>query len=253
MNSPIRPLFAAVLFAAVLIAPAAHAALIVTSPTGASVSGQRNDPVSPSMAVSDDGSGPEVDLANIVAWDFRLEWDPAVLMLTEADSYMDFNSQHLSLPDLVDYLNNLDGDPLSIEASAIHNSSIGTYDLRFIAADDQNLNSPNFGNFFVLDLGAGYTFTSGFTITGTAPYGVTYIGFDNDSGAVPLSSSLADASLLSEFLYDDVTDVATPASRMQVNVLASTPTGVPEPGVLGLLLAGLGVLGGARMRRESVC
>lgn len=250
MNSPIRPLFAAVLFAAVLIAPAAHAALIVTSPTGASVSGQRNDPVSPSMAVSDNGSGPEVDLANIISWNFRLDWDPAVLMLTEADSYMDFSSQHLALPGLVDYLNNLDGDPFSIEAVATLNAANGTYDLVFSAAID--FNSPNF-DYFVLDLGAGYTFTSGFTITGTAPYGVTYIGFDNDSGAVPLSSSLADASLLSEFLYDDVTDVATPASRMQVNVLASTPTGVPEPGVLGLLLAGLGVLGGARMRRESVC
>ncbi len=247
MSSQIRPLFAAVLFAAVLAAPAADAALIVTSPTGTSVSGQRNDPVSPSMALSDDGSGPEVDLANIISWNFRLNWDPAVLTFSEAGSFMDFNSLHLSLPDLVDYLNNLDGDPLSIEAVAGLNAANGTYDLGFAAAIDWN--SPNL-DYFVLDLGAGYTFTTGFTIKGTAPYGVTYIDFDNDSGAAPLMSSLADASLVNEFLYDDVTDVATPASRMQVNVLAPTPSGVPEPGVLGLLLGGLGVLGGARMRRR---
>lgn len=234
MNSPIRPLFAAVLFAAVLAAPAALSAPIVTA---TQVTANPGDTVTVSMTVKDDGST-GFNMNEIATWDFRLRWDDTVLGDLLATSTMDIvNVGSMDMAGLATYLGGV--------GTVLHDGkeNFGTEDGTYYLSWSTDFISPypDFDD----GIDNGFTFNAMFNVSGGAAPGDYYLDFLSKDGF--LISSLADSNF---FPADDYGDVTT-GGRMKVTVNAP-PTPAPEPGVLGLLLAGLGVLGGARMRRRSL-
>ncbi|MDD5388077.1 MAG: PEP-CTERM sorting domain-containing protein [Gallionellaceae bacterium] len=225
MNSRLTPLFAALALAAVLQAPAAYATAIVSA---TQVTANPGDTVTVSMTVSDDGlSG--FNMNGIFSWDFRLRWDYAALGALSGSSTMTINGVTRDMASLASYL----GGEGSIINDGLESGTNGTYYLQWLANTS-------------VDFGSGYTFDAKFTIPGGAAAGPHEIDFVSSDGFA--DSALADDTFTNEDHYG-LTILANPPMKVTVNVPAPAPA--PEPGVLGLLIGGLGVLGAARLRRRA--
>lgn len=236
MISRISPLFAALVFSAALQAPAAHAGAIVTA---TQVTANPGDTVTVSMTVRDDGlSG--FNMNEIATWDFRLRWDHTALGDLLGTSTMDIvNVGSMDMAALATYLGGL--------GTVIHNDkeNFGAVDGSYYLSWSSDFVSP-YPDF---DDGTnnGFTFNAMFAVSGTAAAGDYVLDFVSKDGSQ--ISSLADSSFLMTLDYSDV-NPQTP--QMKVTVNATQPQPAPEPGMLGLLLAGIGALGAARLRRKTL-
>lgn len=236
MNRYLRSLFAAALVSA-FFANNAVAAPIVT---GTSYTGAPGSIASVSLTVSDDGTddGSGVfNMNNIMTWDFRLRWDHTALGDLLPTSTMSIGGgAAVSLADLV--TNTL--DPAGIISNGEQGDGMGgtidgTYYLSWF--------DPSFVG---LDFGSGFTFNAQFEIQPGSENALPYvIDFVSDDGS--FLSSLGDDSFAVPFSYADVTS----GNKMMVNVpvTVTPPTPAPEPGILILLLGGVGALVAARRRR----
>lgn len=229
MNSPLRPLVAvaAVVFASVSAGVFANP--IVEAPAYTPNHGPAGGPTvfHPTLKITNGGS---VDFHNVWIWEFLLDWDPSVLAFdpTNLGTTISFGAYNGLLSGAKTYLAGL-GSPVTATDNLATATADGYYALRW----------ESDGTTY-LDLGAEIDFQGSYTIlVGAAP--ADYL-FDFEVNSV--SSSIVDKDLNS-FSYLDVTQ----GSRMMIRVDA-TPT--PEPGMVGLLLGGLGAyLGAMRLRRRA--
>lgn len=233
MISRISPLFAALVFSAALQAPAAHATLMVSATQETANPG---DTVTVSMTVKDDGlSG--FNMNEIATWDFRLRWDHTILGDLLGTSTMNIvGAASMDMAALATYLGGV--------GTVLHDGKegAGTVDGSYYLSWSTDFVSP----YLDFDDGTdnGFTFNAMFNVSGSAAPGDYYLDFLPKDGNVNSPSTLADSSF-SQLDYSDVS--SAPAGRMTVTVNAPTPA--PEPGMLGLLLAGIGALGAARRRK----
>jgi len=237
MNSRITSLFAALALAAALQAPAAQATAIVSA---TQVTANPGDTVTVSMTVTDDGTS-GFNMNEIATWDFRLRWDHTALGELLGTSTMNIvGAASMDMAALETYLDAA-GDVLhnGKENSGAEN---GTYYLSWLY--DVLAVTPTYLDF---DNGTinGFTFNAMFNVSGSAAPGYYVLDFLPKDGNVNSPSTLADSSF-STLDYGDVTQ----GGQMKVTVNAPGPTPAPEPGVLALLIGGLGVLGAARLRRK---
>lgn len=227
MNSPLRPLFAAAVLATTLYAPGALAALIVSGSTETATIGAVTS-VNPHLNVLNDGlSASEVTLSAIETWDFKLVWG-APLTLNKANST--FKIGATTYNGFSDLFANFFGG--------------ANYDEPPVGAGEYRFNWADTTNFSTLDLANGFEFVAAFDIDSGAAAG----SYDITFGPVGLESALTADTGAMEFPYSNVSSGQNPM-RVILNAAASVP--VPEPGVLGLLLGGLGVMGAARLRRRN--
>jgi hypothetical protein len=236
MNSRLTSLFAALALAAALQAPVALSAPIVTA---TQVTANPGDTVTVSMTVKDDGSDNGgfgvINMNEIGAWDFRLRWDHTVLGDLLGTSTMDIvNVGSMDMAALATYLGGV--------GTVLHNDKegFGTEDGTYYLSWSTDFLSayPDFDD----GTDNGFTFNAMFDVSGIAAAGDYYLDFLSKDGS--LMSSLADSGFI---LTDDYGDV-TQGARMTVTVNAP-PTPAPEPGMLALLLGGIGALGLARRRK----
>lgn len=236
MNSHLRPLFAAAALATALFTPSAFATPVVI---GTPDSGSPGDPISVFVTVSDDGST-GFNMNNIWTLDFRLRWDHAALgdLLSTSTMSIDGGAA-MNLAALAAYLDaagdvNYHGEQDDgAGPTGFYDGVDGTYYLSW---------SNDFMAASGLDFGSGFTFNAKFNIQPGA--GGNYaIDFVSKNGTQV--SSLGDDSF-GAVLFD-YTAVTDPTRPMQVNV----PIPAPEPGILALLVGGLGALGAARLRRRN--
>lgn len=230
MNSRMTPLFAALALAAALQVPVAQAAPIVTA---TQVTANPGDTVTVSMTVKDDGlTG--FNMNEIATWDFRLRWDHAILGDLLGSSTMDIvNVGSMDMAALATYLGGV--------GAVLHNdkeggTEAGTYYLSW----STDFISPYLD--FDDGIDNGFTFNAMFNVSGSAAPGDYVLDFLSKDGT--LVSSLADSFF---FPTDDYGDVTT-GGQMKVAVNAP-PAPAPEPGMLALLLGGIGALGLARRRK----
>lgn len=227
MSSHLRPVFAAAVLASTLYTPGALAALIVSGSTETATIGTVAT-VNPYLHVLDDGATPaEVTLSAIETWDFKLIWGAAPLTLNKANST--FKIGATTYNGFSDLFANFLGGANYVEPAA----GVGEY--TFSWAD--------YVNFTTLDLANGFEFVAAFDINSGASAGVYDITF----GPVGLESALTSDLGGKGFVYSTVTSGQNP-----MRVVLNAPTPAPEPGVLGLLLGGLGVLGATRLRRNTL-
>lgn len=234
MNSRTTLLFAALAFAAALQAPVAHAIPIVSADQ---ITVNPGDTVTVSMTVSDDGSS-GFNMNEIATWDFRLRWNHTALGALLGTSTM--NMDGAASMDMAALATHLDA-----AGNVLHNGKegSGTVDGSYYLSWASDFVNP----YLDFDNGVGnngFTFNAMFAVSGTAAAGEYVIDFFSKDGSV--RSSMGDSGFISTFEYDDVT---SPNQRMRVTVNAPAPA--PEPGVLALLVGGLGVLGAARLRRRA--
>jgi len=228
MNSHLRPLFAAAVLATTLYAPGALAALIVSGSTETATIGAVSS-VNPHLNVLNDGlTLAEVTLSAIETWDFSLVWGAAPLTLNKANST--FKIGATTYNGFSDLFANFFGGANYAEPA------VGAGEYRFNWADSTN--------FTTLDLANGFEFTAAFDIASGAAAG----SYDITFGPVGLESALTSDVGSKEFKYSNV---STGQNPMRVILNAPAPTPAPEPGILALLLGGLGALGAARLRRRN--
>lgn len=222
MNFQLRPLFAAAAFVTALYAPGALASLIVSGTTATATIGMDNS-VNPAMSVLDDGlSSPEVTLSAIESWDFKLDWGSAPLTLDKANSKFKIGSTtYNGLPDL--FTNFFGG--------ANYSEMSGTGFYTFSWADITNFTE-------MINLAGGFEFIADFDIGSGATAGTYPILFSDFGVAASLSSDGG----ANQFEY------SRDPSPMQVVLKEQS---VPEPGILVLLVGGLGALGVTRLLRRN--
>lgn len=234
MNSRMTPFFAALALIAALQAPVVQAAPIVTA---TQVTANPGDTVTVSMTFMDDGST-GFNMNEIAIWDFRLRWNHSVLGDLLGTSTMDIvNVGSMDMAGLATYLAGV--------GTVLHNdeenfgAEDGTYYLQWMA------------NLFVdFDDGVsnGFTFNAMFNVSGGAAAGDYDLDFLSKDGT--LLSSLSDTGFVNfpPSPTDDYSDVTPQNLPMRVTVNAP-PTPAPEPGMLALMLGGIGALGLARRRK----
>jgi hypothetical protein len=229
MNSHLRPLFAAAALAMALHAPSTLAGLMVSvAPTPATVVGNK---VSFTLSVLDDGATPtEVTLSAIESWDFKLAWGAAPLTLNKANSkFVIGGNTYNGFSDLFTLFfppNSLGGE------NYLETSGTGFY--TFAWADMTDFNTLNLANGFVFD--------AEFDIDAGAAPGTYGINFGEDAVPSGLSSDFG----ANQFTYPNTSVQRNPTVQVVLNAHPA-----PEPGMLGLLVGGLGALAAMRLRRRS--
>jgi hypothetical protein len=224
MNFPVRPLFAAASLVVAFVSTSVLANPIVTAPPYTPNHGVAGDVVRPQLKITEGTALDDVDFSVVLAWDFLIDWDETVLEFDPTSSTMSFGAGVIRLLSEVEtYLESI---------GTVTSTSNSYYMLSWVSDGT------------ILDLGTEINFEGSYRIlAGAAPS--DYL-FDFEEG---LASSINDENG-NGFTYSDVTDVTQSAPRMMVTVDA--PTVVPEPGMVGLLLGGLGAyLGAMRLRRRA--
>lgn len=232
MNSRITSLFAALALAAALQAPAAHAAPIVTA---TQVTANPGDTVTVSMTVSDDGTS-GFNMNEIATWDFRLRWDHTVLGDLLGTSTMDMVG--VGAMDMAALGTYLVGAGTVLNNGKEGGTVDGSYYLSWLDISATYLDFDDGTN-------NGFTFNAMFNVSGSAAAGDYVLDFLSKDGF--LMASLADSAFFPTNDYGDVTQGGQ--MKVTVNTPPAPPAPAPEPGMLGLLLGGIGALGFARRRK----
>jgi hypothetical protein len=231
MNSRLSPVLSVTVLALALCSVDARADLMVAV-TGTNATGVLGGaPVKPTFTINTLGSS-AADAGNVGGWDFDLTWDPSALDFDPTNSSIHVNgAAEQSLPDFLTYLESIYLGPVP---DVTVNQGAGFYSFSWLD------NSPSFDHPLAIGvLTDSVVFTGVFTIkSGLAENAQTVISVDG-----------------SQFV-DDTTLQPTPYTMTAPDTMRVTrapkPTPAPEPGVLGLLLGGLGVLGAARRRRKTI-
>jgi len=222
MNSPLRPLFAAAALALALAANPAVAGLLVTGTPASGTAGSLTV-LHPTMQVTTGNTG--MDFSKVSFWDFKLDWDETALRFDPGAAIISFGSYSGTLSNFVGHMQGLGIGSVYTENLA---TTVGD-GYFFLGWDGFS------GTAGMIDLGSAIDFSGAFTVLAGAAPGNYEIRFDPGSDSV-----LADEN----FVYATYGAASPP---MQITVQSA----IPEPGVLSLLLGGLGALGIAGLRRKA--